>query len=155
MVECHANRCEGVGGTIGARLRVIGLRRSQKRLQTEQGCFQGQRWAPLVLQDVQADGAVGAADVGVPDPAAEAHARRHERVLVACTCGATLKEGNVGPRRVVVSSDCDQIPSCMRSPGERTQLDVNDEDASLIWCVTRPCRKPMRRLRLRGWQNLS
>jgi len=35
-------------------------------LQTEQGGLQRKRWAPLVLEHIKADRAIGAADVGVP-----------------------------------------------------------------------------------------
>ena len=68
----------------GGHLRVVGLGRGEEGLQAEQRGLQGQRGAPLVLQDVQADGPVGAAHVGVPHLAAEAHLRRHEGVLVLC-----------------------------------------------------------------------
>jgi hypothetical protein len=39
----------------------------RSHLQAEQRRLQRQRGAPLVFEDVQADGAVGRADVGVPD----------------------------------------------------------------------------------------
>ena len=53
-------------------------------MQAEQRCFQCERRAPLILQDVQTDCPVGAAHIGVPHLTAEAHLGRHKRVLVLC-----------------------------------------------------------------------
>lgn len=65
-------------------LRVVRLRGGQQGLQAEQRSLESERRAPLVLQDVQADGPVGAAHVGVPHLAAEPHLGRHKGVLVLC-----------------------------------------------------------------------
>lgn len=67
------------------RLRVVRLRRGQQRLQAEQRGLERQRRRPLVLQDVEADGAVGGADVGVPHLGDEPHLGRHKGVQVLCT----------------------------------------------------------------------
>ena len=51
-------------------------------MEGEEGGLERQRRAPLVLEDVQADGAVGAANVGVPDLGDETHLGRDKGVLV-------------------------------------------------------------------------
>ena len=59
--------CGSSGAPLPTHLRVLWCRTCEQRLQTQHGGLQRQRRAPLILQDVQADGACLAADVGVPD----------------------------------------------------------------------------------------
>ena len=65
-----------------ASLWVIRLRGRHERLQGEEDGPEGHRGGPLVLQDVQADGARDGGDVGVPDLGQEPHLGRVERVRV-------------------------------------------------------------------------
>ncbi len=84
-LSCSLLICSwGAIGNTAAHLGVVRLRGGQQSLQAEQGGLEGERGAPLVLEDVQADGPVGAAHVGVPHLAAEAHLGRHKGVLVLC-----------------------------------------------------------------------
>ena len=54
-------------------LRVVGLGGRQQGLDTEQDRPEGHGGRPLVLQDVQTDGARHTGDVGVPDLGDEPH----------------------------------------------------------------------------------
>ena len=48
-------------------LRVLGRGALQQQLQAHERGLKAQRWRPLIFQDVEADGAGLARDVGVPD----------------------------------------------------------------------------------------
>ena len=63
-------------------LRVVRLGGRQQRLDTEQDSPQGHGSGPLVLQNIQADGARDGGDVRVPDLGQEPHLGRVERVRV-------------------------------------------------------------------------
>ena len=67
----------GDHGVLG----VVGLGGAEQGLQGEQGGADGEGGRPLVLEDVEADGAGLGADVGVPDLGLEAHLGRLVGVL--------------------------------------------------------------------------
>ena len=61
-------------------LGVIGFGGTQKRLEGDEGGFEGKNGGPGVLEDVEADGARGGGDVRVVDFGDEFHLDRLERV---------------------------------------------------------------------------
>ena len=63
-------------------LRIVWLGGGQERLEREHRRLDAQRGRPLIFEDVEADGAVCAADVGMPHLGDEAHLGSLERVGV-------------------------------------------------------------------------
>ncbi len=108
-LSCSLLICSwGAIGNTAAHLGVVRLRGGQQSLQAEQGGLEGERGAPLVLEDVQADGPVGAAHCWGATPccgSASWAAQRGTGPLRACSTTSLSKDVNAS------AHVCPYVPS--------------------------------------------